>query len=144
MTSRMVMAYVAMAALALMISGVVAAHAATKFCDIYPERCQYSGNGVHYYYPLGYRMPGSTVTSPTRPVQALVQATDGHAWGCGATDGKATGRSWGFPNQASASFRALSECTKRSTQGSCRVVSCSPSVHTYDEAHVTWFSGANR
>ena len=60
MTSRVDLAYVAVAALALMISGVVAARAATKFCDIYPERCQYSGNGVNYYYPLGYRMPTST------------------------------------------------------------------------------------
>ena len=60
MTARMVLAYVAMAALALMISDVSAARAATKFCDIYPARCQYSGNGVNYYYPLGYRMPGST------------------------------------------------------------------------------------
>src|SRR5580692_3020020 len=52
--------YAAMAALALMISDVSAARAATKFCDIYPARCQYSGDAVNYYYPLGYRMPGST------------------------------------------------------------------------------------
>ena len=60
MTIRMSFMYVAMAASALVISGVGAARAATKFCDIYPERCEYSGDGVNYYYPLGYRMPGST------------------------------------------------------------------------------------
>ena len=62
MTSRMVMVYVAMAALGPMISGVSAARAATQFCDIYPERCQYSDNGLYYYYPQGYRV-GSAGTS---------------------------------------------------------------------------------
>jgi hypothetical protein len=56
--------HVAMATSALIMSDVVAAHAATKFCDIYPERCQYATDGVYYYYPLGYRMPGSTETRP--------------------------------------------------------------------------------
>ena len=65
MTSRMNLAYVAMAALALIISGVSVARAATQFCDIYPERCQYSGNGRYYYYPQGYRMPASGAASPT-------------------------------------------------------------------------------
>jgi hypothetical protein len=60
----MSLTFVAIAASALMISDVRAARAATKFCDIYPERCQYGSNGVYYYYPLGYRMPGSTV-APT-------------------------------------------------------------------------------
>lgn len=60
MKRRMSLMHVAMATSALMISDVVAARAATKFCDIYPERCQYSGDAVNYYYPLGYRMPGST------------------------------------------------------------------------------------
>jgi hypothetical protein len=54
--------HVAMAASALVILGAGAACAATKFCDIYPERCEYSGDGVNYYYPLGYRMPGATAT----------------------------------------------------------------------------------
>jgi hypothetical protein len=56
--------HVAMAAAALMISDVGAARAATKFCDIYPERCQYSADGVGYYYPLGYRMPGEILARP--------------------------------------------------------------------------------
>lgn len=64
MTTRMSSKYVAMAASALMISDVVAARAATQFCDIYPERCQYGTNGVGYYYPLGYRMPGETLARP--------------------------------------------------------------------------------
>ncbi len=65
MTSRMSFVYVALATSVLMTSDVVAARAATKFCDIYPERCQYDGSGINYYYPLGYRMPGETV-APSR------------------------------------------------------------------------------
>jgi hypothetical protein len=127
MIARMVLAYVAMAALALMLSGVMAAHAATKFCDIYPARCQYSGNGVNYYYPLGYRMP-STAGS----------ATSTAAWGCLATDGQARGRSWGYPNRTSATYGALSACAKRGT--SCRVITCNSSVHSNYESYVTFSS----
>jgi len=133
MTARMVLAYVAMAALALMLSGVVAARAAVQNCSIYPERCQYGSNGVYYFYPQGYRMPQSTGAGT---------ATSGQAWGCGATDGTARGRSWGFPNRAAASFRALSECAKRSTH--CHIISCSASVHNYDEAQATLFGSAQR
>jgi hypothetical protein len=120
MTARMVLAYVAMAALVLMLSDVSAARAATKFCDIYPARCQYSGNGVNYYYPLGYRMPGST---------------EGAAWGCAVTDGKVTARSWGYLSRAEAADGALTGCKQRNSGGTCRVVSCSPKVGTRDEAH---------
>ena len=134
MTLRLDLAYVAMTALALMISDVTAARAATKHCDVMPWRCRYDSDARRHFYPPGYRMAEAAVTNP---------ATRG-AWGCGATDGVATGRSWGFPNQTSASFRALSECTKRSTHASCRVVSCSPSIHSYYEAHVTWFGDTNR
>jgi hypothetical protein len=131
MTWRMILAYVATAALALMLSDVVAARAATKFCDIYPERCQYSGNGVNYYYPLGYRMPTSTAGP----------ANNAAAWGCFATDGKARGRSWGYPNRLSASYGALSACAKRGT--SCRLITCNPSVHSNYESSVI-FSSARR
>src|ERR1700730_17921505 len=65
MTLRMSLMYVAMATSVLMISDIVAAHAATKFCDIYPERCQYATDGVGYYYPLGCRMPGETLARPS-------------------------------------------------------------------------------
>jgi hypothetical protein len=134
MSLRMDLAYVAIAALALMISDVTAARAATKPCDVMPWRCRYNSDARRYFYPPGHRMPEAAVTTP---------ANTG-AWGCGATDGVATGRSWGFPNQAAASYRALSECTKRSTHASCRIVSCSPSVHSYYEAHVAWFTDAHR
>jgi hypothetical protein len=63
------------------------------------------------------------------------------SWGCGATDGVSTGRSWGFQSQTAASYRALAECAQRSKRGHCRVAGCSPSVNTYSDAHVTWFSG---
>jgi hypothetical protein len=62
------------------------------------------------------------------------------SWGCGATDSVATGRSWGFRNHAAASHRALAECAQRSKLGHCRIVSCNPSVNTYDDAQVAWFS----
>jgi hypothetical protein len=62
MTLRMFLMQVAMAAAVPIISDVVAAHAATKPCDVMPERCQYAPSGVYYFYPPGYRMPGSTVT----------------------------------------------------------------------------------
>src|SRR5580704_18593432 len=120
MILRADLACVAMAALALMIADVSAARAATKFCDIYPERCQYSGNGVNYYYPLGYRMPGSTA---------------GAAWGCRATNGKGSGRSWGFASRAEAADGALTGCRRLNNAEACRVVSCSPAVGTREEAH---------
>jgi hypothetical protein len=131
MTSRMNSAYVAIAALALMMSGVSAARAATQFCDIYPERCQYSGNGVYYYYPQGYRV-GSAGGS----------ATNGAAWGCVATDGKATGGSWSLPNRAAASYGALYACARRG--GHCHVITCSSSVHNRYEARAILFSTAHR
>jgi hypothetical protein len=125
MTLRMVMATMAMAALALMISGVVGERAAVQNCSIYPERCQYGANGVYYFYPQGYRMP-STAGS----------ATSTAAWGCLATDGQARGRSWGYPNRLSASYSALSACTKRSTR--CRIITCNPSVHSNYESYSTF------
>jgi hypothetical protein len=132
MTARMVLAYVAMAALALMLSGVVAARAATQFCDIYPERCQYSGNGVYYYYPQGYRV-GSAGTSSA-----------GGTWGCAATDRKMTARTWGYPSRAAAADAVLTGCRERNGGGTCRVVSCSASVRTRNEAHAILSDHAHR
>jgi hypothetical protein len=129
--SRMNLAYVAIAALALMMSGVSAARAATQFCDIYPERCQYSGNGVYYYYPQGYRVGSAGGSS-----------TNGAAWGCVATDGKATGGSWSLPNRAAASYGALYACARRG--GHCHIITCSSSVHNRDEARAILFSTAHR
>ena len=116
-------AVVALVALALMIPDVTAVRAATKICDVMPERCRYEHDGRHYYWSPGHPMPAYNPT----PSASAGNATS-HAWGCNATDGAATGRSWGFANQAAASSRALSECAQRSTHGSCHVVSCSPSV----------------
>jgi hypothetical protein len=73
MTFRTSLLHVALATSALIVSDVMAARAATKFCDIYPERCQYGTDGLYYYYPLGYRMPGSTVTRPTRAYKYTVK-----------------------------------------------------------------------
>jgi hypothetical protein len=130
MNLRMELAYVAMAALAVMIFDVTSGRAAMMTrCNAQPERCRYSPDGRNYFYSSDRRMPQSTATTSTRA-----------AWGCGATDGHSTGRSWGFANRAAASYRALAECTQRSTHGPCHVVSCNPSVTTYGDAQVAWFS----
>jgi len=130
----------AMAAAALTIADVSAARALT-FCDIYPQRCRYSPSGKGYYYPQGQRMPEGLEPAFIERT-GTGNAARGTAWGCGATDGKARGRSWGFPNQASASLRALSECAKHGTR--CHIVSCSPSIHNYYEAQATLVGGAHR
>jgi hypothetical protein len=76
MARRMSLMQVAMAASVLTVSDAGAARAATKFCDIYPERCQYSGDAVNYYYPLGYRMPGSA--APRSPIVRKRPVTTAH------------------------------------------------------------------
>lgn len=129
----------AMAAAALTIADVNAARALT-FCDIYPERCRYSPSGRGYYYPQGRPMPQGL-----EPAFIERNGTGNAArgsWGCGATDGKARGRSWGFPNKASATYGALSGCAKYSTH--CRIISCSPSIHSSYEANAIFFSSAHR
>jgi hypothetical protein len=130
MTLRMDLAYVALAALALLIADVAAARAAMRLCNAEPQRCRYSSDGRQYFHAFGSR------------TAAAGTATGSQAWGCGATDGTARGRSWNFSNRTAASFRALSECAKRSPH--CHIVSCSASVHSYDEAQATLFGGAQR
>jgi hypothetical protein len=136
MTSRMHVVCVTMAALALMIADVAASRAAVRSCNAEPWRCRYSSDGRQYFHPAGSGTSVSTATLST----GAGAASNGHGWGCGATDGTARGRSWGFPNRTAASYRALSECTKRSAHASCRIVSCSAAVHSYDEAQVAWFA----
>jgi hypothetical protein len=131
MRLRMDLACVALAALALLIADVAATQAAMRLCNAQPWRCRYSSDGRQYFYAEGSNRPISSATSST-----------GAAWGCGATDGTARGRSWNFSNKAAASYRALSECAKRSPH--CHIISCSPSVHNYDEAQATLFGSAQR
>ena len=133
MTRRISSVYVALAASILVLSEVAAAHAATKICDVMPWRCRYEHDAVNYYWSPGNRMPSYDTASAGTAVGSA-------RLGCGATDGTHKGRSWGYANKAGASYRALSECLKRGAPGSCRVVSCSPSVHSYYEAHTTFFS----
>jgi hypothetical protein len=139
MTLRMNLAYVALAALALLLADVATVRAAMVLCNAQPWKCRYSSDGRQYfYYGAGSRVSVSTAT----PSTGAGTATNSDAWGCGATDGTARGRSWGFPNKAAASFRALSECAKRSTH--CHIVSCSASIHNYYEAQATLIGGAHR
>ena len=140
MTLRMDVAYLALAILALTVSDVAATRAATKPCDVMPERCRYNALGRRIFHPPGHSMLVSTAASPS----GAGNPTHRGAWGCGATDGVATGRSWGFSNKTAASYRALAECRLRSTQQQCRLVSCSRFVKTSGDAQLTWFSEAQR
>lgn len=154
MTLRINSVWAAMAALALIIMSVTTAGAAVQISD-----------GRLHYEPPGYRMPDSTGTPRTRVAQSgnciggpwrchygpegrlhwgSVPNANRAAWGCFATDGKARGRSWSYPNRASALYAALSQCTKISTRGSCRVVGCRPSIHTNYESQAIWLTGVHR
>jgi hypothetical protein len=126
MALRRKFAWVAIATLGLIISNVSVGRALT-FCDIYPNRCQYTPSGKGYYYPLGYRLPSET------PGFGRGNVASGQAWGCVATDGRNSGRSWGMPNRSAASYGALLGCTKLG--GQCHVVSCSASIRSRYEAH---------
>jgi hypothetical protein len=134
MTSRMSLAYVAIAALALITSGVRAAYA-LSFCDIYPNRCQYTPSGKGYYYPQGYRLP-SEMPGFGAGNGASTQARG--SWGCAATDGTAKSGSFGYPNRASAAYGALSQCAKHG--GNCRIIGCSSSVHNAYEGRAIFFA----
>jgi hypothetical protein len=136
MTPRIL--YVAMATFALIVSTVVVARAALDFCDIYPERCQYSPSGKGYYYPQGYRLPSEAGTAPTRRVQAA------NRWGCSVTDGTQGSVSYSYPSRAAAADGALTRCRQKSMGGSCRIVSCSASIRTRDEARAIWLSNRHR
>jgi hypothetical protein len=135
MTSRVASAYAAIAALALMTSGVTSARA-VDFCDVNPNRCQYTPSGKGYYYPQGYRLPSET------PGLGAGNAASGQAWGCAATDGKAKGWSGGYPNRTSALYGALSACTKYG--GQCRIITCSSSIHSAAEARAILFNSTHR
>jgi hypothetical protein len=135
MTLRIDLACAAMAALVLMTSNVTAAHAAAITpCDVMPTRCGYGSNGVLYFYPPGYGMPNSAET----PRNGTVRSPNQAAWGCGATDGNARARTWNSPNRAAASYGALSACDRLSRRGTCRIISCRPSVHTIYDAQKIW------
>jgi hypothetical protein len=130
MTLRRDLASAAMATLAVIVSDVTTARA-IDICFVTPSQCYYGSDGRYYYSPPGYpltMMPGARA----------VRSPNGAAWGCGATDGEARGRSWSAPSRAVASYGALAACNKYSPQKSCRLVSCRPSVHTSDEAAAIW------
>lgn len=65
------------------------------------------------------------------------------AWGCAATNGTATGRSWGFPNHAAASYRALAECAQRTSRGGCRIVGCRAAIDSSFDARAAWLDAAS-
>jgi hypothetical protein len=139
MTSRMNLAYVAIAALALITSDVSAARA-LSFCDIYPQRCRYSPSGRGYYYPQGQRMPeGLEPAFIERNGTSNAASTQARgSWGCAATNGTAKSGSFGYPNRASAAYGALSQCAKHG--GNCRIIACSSSVHNAYEGRAIFYA----
>lgn len=133
MNLRVDLACVVIAVFALILSDVADSYGAVQFCSIYPERCQYSSNGKGYYYPLGYPVPGATGTPKTG------------SWGCAATgETRGVGRSWSHPSQAAAAETALGQCRLGNNGGTCRIVRCSASVRTLDEAHAILRVNAHR
>src|SRR5580692_9476902 len=126
----------AMAAAALTIADVSAARA-LSFCAIYPQRCRYSPSGRGYSYPQGQRMPeGLEPAFIERNRTGSAASTQARgSRGCAATNGKTTGRSWSLASRATAAEGVLIGCSRANTGGNCRVVMCSASVRTRDEAH---------
>jgi len=148
MTLRMDLACAAMAALALMMTGVTTTRATAPISD-----------GRLHDEPPGYRMPDAAGTPRIRVAQSgnciggpwrchygpegrlhlgRIPVPNRAAWGCGATDGKVKGKSWNYPNRTSASYRALAACSSKTSSGRCHIVSCRPSVHNSYEAIAIW------
>jgi len=117
MTSRYVVC-LAMIAAALLTLDVRAASAMGN-CQISVDACKYGAEGALWFgSPPGPRA-GSGSSS----------------WGCGATDGRVKGGSYGYGNRAAASYRALAECARRTASGGgCHIISCSASIHSQAEA----------
>jgi hypothetical protein len=135
MTLRMDFAWVAIAALGLIISDVSAARA-LSFCDVNPDRCRYSPSGKGYYYPRGQPMPQGLEPAFVER-NGTGNAASRQAWGCTATDGTSrVPASWGFQSRAAAVGGALDACKRGSTGGSCRIVRCSSGVRSRDEARL--------
>lgn len=153
MTLRMDLACTALAAVVLILTGVTTAPAAVQTSDSAVREA------------TGHRIPDVTGTPRTRVAQSgnciggpwrchygaegrlhwgSVSNGNRVAWGCGATDGRARGRSWSFPNRAAASYGALAACNRSSVQKTCRLISCRTSVHSSYEAQAIWGPGAHR
>jgi hypothetical protein len=166
---RALLGLIAIAVLLLTLPGIRPVKA-LQYCDLSPQNCFRGGDGYLYYLAPGspwhkaYRAGRVTLPEiiertrkqrdcalhaangfcrlgPPPGGNAAVQSPQRAAWGCGATDGKAKGRSWNYSNRTAASYRAVAECSSKSTHGRCRVVSCQPAVHTSYEAVAIW--GAN-
>jgi hypothetical protein len=143
MTLRMEFAWVAIAALGLIMSDLSAARA-LSFCDVNPDRCRYSPSGKGYYYPRGLPMPqGLDPAFVERPRTA--NAASGQAWGCAATDGTSrVPAAWGYASRAAAVAGAIEACQRGSTSGSCRIVGCRSGVRSRDEARALWLHTSHR
>jgi hypothetical protein len=135
MTRRRVVC-LAMAAAVLLGLDVRAVRAMVN-CNISANACMYGAHGKLWFVPNGWpRAARRTVSFTT---EASRSSSGDHRWGCGATDGTAKGRSWGYSNKTAASYRALAECSRK-TSGSCHIMSCSASVYSQADAPSAWFN----
>jgi hypothetical protein len=128
MTSRHVIC-LAMIVAALLTLDARVAPAALSNCTVYPDACKYGAHGLLWFLPNG-------------SLRARPRAGSGSSsWGCGATDGRVKGGSYGYGNRAAASYRALAECARRTAGGGgCHIISCSASIHSQAEAVSAWFN----
>lgn len=136
MPVRRTLPYVAVIAAAILTIPTGPARAATKTCDVMPERCRWGSDGLLYYYLPGQRLPtgipGPSGVDPT--------ARNSASWGCAASGGEGNrgrGWTWGARDRATAAQIALGACAARN-RTSCHIISCRASIRTREEAHATW------
>jgi hypothetical protein len=123
----------AMIAAALLTLDIRVAGAQVHDCKVYLRDCHY-GVGGERFWNRGRPRAASLTTEASR------SSSGEHNWGCGATDGgTAKGRSWGYSNRTAATYRALAECSRKTTR-SCHIMSCSASVHSQAEVPVAWYN----
>jgi hypothetical protein len=121
----------AMIASALLTLDICIAGAQVHNCKVYLKDCHYGSDGRLRWERWAVR-PVSLTSEGSH------SSGGDHRWGCGATDGTAKGRSWGYGNRTAASYRALAECSRK-TAGSCHIMSCSASVSSRADVPSAWF-----
>jgi len=134
MTLRTSLGFAAMAALALVVSGVTTVHAVVQICDVMPERCYYGSDGRWYYTPPPYPVPDFTRAPHSRANRA-VRSHGG--WGCAYNSSAGVGRVWGGASKEEARIQTMHSCTVRSFK-QCRIIGCSANVYSKEDADKLW------
>jgi hypothetical protein len=133
MTLRHVVCLTMIAAASLTLDARVAG-AQSHPCWARLNACHYDSDG-RMHWGMAARPRAASLTT-----EASRSSSGEHNWGCGATDGgTAKGRSWGYGNRTAATYRALSECSRKTT-GACHIMSCSASVYSQADVPSAWFN----